>query len=103
VECHLLGLRKCKTEKELLKRLNELPLTLNDTYHRIVEELTDDYRNSALRVLQILAISCRPLSLVEAVEVLAVDEEKGIIDPQSRMPDPYDILEICSSLVTTTP
>jgi hypothetical protein len=102
VECQLHSLRRCKTEKELLKKLNQMPPTLNDTYHRIIQELPKDYKDSALRVLQILAVSFRPLSIVEAVEALAVDEENGAIDPRCRMPDPYDILDICSSLVTVT-
>ena len=60
----------------------------------------------AFRLLQWLAFSVRPISLDEAVEVLATDpdaaEGEPMFDPRRRLYDPRDVLKMCSSLVTLT-
>jgi hypothetical protein len=56
----------------------------------------------AFKVLQWLAYSARPLQIDELAEVIEVDMEGDLrFDPDMRLPDPQDILIICSSLVTT--
>lgn len=45
----------------------------------------------------------RPLHLREIAEVVAIDiNDQPKFDPQRRLPDPEDVLEICSSLITVT-
>ena len=45
----------------------------------------------------------RPLHLEEIAEVVAVDiNDTPQFDPERRLPDPRDVLEICSSLITVT-
>ena len=45
----------------------------------------------------------RPLHLKEIAEVVAIDiSENPKFDPQRRLPDPEDVVEICSSLITVT-
>lgn len=54
-------------------------------------------------MLQWLAFSARPLKLRELAEVLAIDINETLkFDPQRRLADPHDVVEICSSLVTVT-
>ena len=46
----------------------------------------------------------RPLRLEEISEVVAIDvNDTPRFDPQRRLPDPRDVVEICSTLITVTP
>ena len=46
----------------------------------------------------------RPLRLEELSEVVAIDvNDTPQFDPQRRLPDPRDVVEICSTLITVTP
>jgi hypothetical protein len=79
--------------------MNSLPKTLDETYDRIIQYIDDDYHGDALTVLQWLAFSFRPIQLEEVVEALAIDRTRRIFNPERRLPEPRDILSICSSLV----
>ena len=104
MECQLDVLRKCIKLDGLTKKLNSLPKTLEATYDRILQNIDDEYHNDAFKVLQWLAFSARPVTLAEVAEALAVDftNNKPQFDPDQRMPDPQDILVMCSSLVTVS-
>ena len=87
----------------LCKALATLPRTLNDTYARILSNIDEDYQQYALHILQWLAFSARPMHLKEICEVVAIDvNENPQFDPQRRLRDPQDVVEICSSLITVT-
>lgn len=93
----------CLTLPKLRKALATLPRTLNDTYARILCDIDKDYQQYALHILQWLAFSELPLRLEEIAEVIAIDvNETPKFDPQRRLPDPRDVVEICSSLFTVT-
>ena len=81
--------------------MKSLPKTLDETYDRILRNIDEDYRQDALRILQWLAYSARPLQIEEVAEIVAVDAEQSRFDPENRLRDPRDVLTICSSLVTT--
>ena len=73
--CQLDALGKCRSPYELRKALQSLPKTLDDTYARILLNIDrEDYQN-ALRILQWLAYSARPLQIEEITEVITVDIE----------------------------
>jgi ankyrin repeat protein len=81
-----------------------LPETLDETYSRILDSIPGENVQSAVRILQLLIYSERPLSVAEVVDAIAVDiAEKPHFDPQYRMPDPDEILIYCSSLVVMVP
>jgi len=63
--------------------------------------IDEDYRQDAFRILQWLVYSARPLRIEEMVEVIAIDTQQSQFNPENRLPDPRDLLTICSSLVTT--
>ncbi|KAH7309366.1 ankyrin repeat-containing domain protein [Rhexocercosporidium sp. MPI-PUGE-AT-0058] len=63
--------------------------------------INEDYRQDAFRILQWLVYSARPLRIEELVKVIAIDTEQSQFNPENRLPDPRDLLTICSSLVTT--
>lgn len=73
--CQLDALRKYLKVDLLRKALKSLPKTLDDTYARIVLSIDEEYTQDALKVLQWLAFSARPVRIEEVAEVVAVDLE----------------------------
>ncbi|KAF7506336.1 hypothetical protein GJ744_011909 [Endocarpon pusillum] len=99
--CQLDSLGSCLNIHGLRKALASLPKTLDDTYARILCNIDEDHRRYALKILQWLTYSVRPLRLEEVAEVIAIDvEESPRFDPEKRLPEPRDILTICSSLIS---
>jgi hypothetical protein len=81
--------------------LKELPKTLDETYDRILRSIPIEDRKDVHSVLQILAVSYRPLSIDEVAEALSIDCESGTFNrEEGGLMNKYDILKICSSLVT---
>jgi hypothetical protein len=74
---------------------------LDETYIRILCGIDDMYRANALRILQVLAYSVRPLTLQEAADSLAIDLcGSPRFDADLRLREPRALLDICSSLIT---
>jgi ankyrin repeat protein len=88
------------TPAAVRKTLSQLPKTLDETYNRILRSIPEQYQRAARRVLHLLFISRKPLTLNEVAEAIAVDYEEERFDPENRLNDPNNILEICSSLVS---
>ena len=83
-----------------MRTLKTLPKTLNDTYLRILCGIEEEDRNDAIKVLQWLTFSARPMLLDEVAEVVAIDhDEDPEFDTSRRLRSPHDILTVCSSLV----
>jgi hypothetical protein len=81
-----------------------LPETLDETYGRILDAIPGENKQNAVRILQLLTYSERPLSVAEVVDAIAVDIiAKPHFDPKYRMPDPDEIVVYCSSLVVMVP
>ncbi|TVY38543.1 Ankyrin repeat and KH domain-containing protein [Lachnellula occidentalis] len=88
----------------LLKTLDNLPETLDDTYARILSEIDRNDMMEARRALLWLVFSARPLGVEKLAEAAVVDPESDPpFSPENRFLDPHgDILEILGSLVTTS-
>jgi ankyrin repeat protein len=85
----------------LRKSLASLPPTLDRTYDRILSAINKEDSEYAIRILQWLTFSARPLSIDEVAEVVAIDiEHDPTFDGDEILEDPLDILNICSGLVT---
>ncbi|PGG97105.1 hypothetical protein GX51_07506, partial [Blastomyces parvus] len=98
--CQLDVLQKCLDLQMLREALKSLPKTLYETYARILAGIDEQYQKRAIKILQFLAYSKRPLTIQEAVDVVAVNpSRKPPFDPDTRMPEPRDILKLCPSLV----
>ena len=84
--------------------MSSLPETLDETYSRILDSIDADDSKDALKILQWLVYSARPLRIEELAEVLTVNTEftPPLFDAEQRFLDPRDVLDICSSLVATT-
>jgi hypothetical protein len=104
VVCQLEALQKCRNLYELKKTLRNLPTTLYETYDRILQDIDEIHRESALKLLQFLTFSVEKVSLSQAVEVLATDPDAkngSLFDPERRY-NPSDVLALCLGLVAMT-
>jgi ankyrin repeat domain-containing protein 50 len=99
VQCQLIALRRCRNVKDLKAALKNLPKDLDVTYERMLDHIREEDQKCAKCVLQLIAVAYRPLTIHEVSEALIVDIEKEMIDEEIRMPDPFEILEICSGLI----
>ena len=102
VYCQLESIRQCVKPSALRKALLSLPKTLDETYERILQHLrSNDQLEDTTQALRWLCFSIRPLTLLEMVEILAIQtgDEAGFF-PEDRMPDPADIMTVCSSLIS---
>lgn len=98
--CQLDDLQKSVNLPMLRKSLRKLPKTLTETYARILAKIDEDYRDYAIRILQFLTYSDRPLTIEEAVDAMVVEPGSSpSFHPSFRIPRPQDIIKICSSLV----
>jgi Ankyrin repeats (3 copies) len=99
--CQLDALGKCLNLPRLRKSLESLPDTLDGTYDRILCAIDKENSQDALKILQWLVYSARPLRIDEVVDAIAVySDNDPRFDLESRLPDPQDLLTICSSLIT---
>lgn len=85
------------------KKLKSLPKDLEGTYARILTEIHEDYREDALTALKWLTFSGRPLVLDELLEALLLSpSRKPAYNPENRLSDPHDIMQILPGLVSTS-
>ncbi|KAH6655699.1 hypothetical protein BKA67DRAFT_534614 [Truncatella angustata] len=99
VACQFDVLYNCLDPKSVRTELANLPRTLDETYMRILQNVDPSQWDSAVRLLQFLTYSDRPLRLEEAVDAVAVDISNELrFDPNYRMPCPQEVVRYCSSL-----
>ena len=100
--CQLEVLRHCFPSSVKLF-LEELPESLDETYERILREITKPNQGHAHRLMQCLVAAVRPLEVKELAEVLAFDfNVEGIpkLNPGWRWEDQEEaVMTACSSLV----
>jgi ankyrin repeat protein len=81
--------------------LTTLPATLDETYDRILCAIDKEDIEYAIRILNWLAFSMRPLDVDQISEVVAIDPGRDRpFDRNEVLQDPLDVLSICPSLVT---
>ena len=101
--CQLEILRHC-LPWALPRTLEELPESLDETYARILKEITTQNRDYARRLLRCLVVAIRPLRMEELAEVLAIDfdvEGVPMLNTRWRWEDQEQaLLSSCSSLIT---
>src|ERR1700733_14432054 len=72
VYCQLDTLRRCMPSS-ILKSLNELPITLDDTYERILQGIPKEKFQHARRLFQCIVAAIRPLRVEELAEIFAIE------------------------------
>ena len=101
--CQLDTLRRCIKPTALRKALASLPKTLDETYEWILCNIDQEHAEDALKVLQWLAFSARPLELQEVAEATALTlKPSPKFDPEDRLRHPQDLPAICSSLIAVS-
>jgi ankyrin repeat protein len=87
--------------------LKELPVTLDETYERILRDINKANRDHAHHLLQCLTVAVRPLRVAELAEVLAVDfgtasrGKTSKLNTDWRWEDQEEaVLSTCSSLIS---
>jgi hypothetical protein len=98
-------LQGCLSLGSLEDQLENLPHNLDGVYDRIISGIDKAYHADALKILQWLSFSVRPLKLAEVAQVVGVapDTNQGLcFKPSQIFADPRSVLMICSSLVTET-
>ena len=105
VFCQLEVLRHC-FPASIRRTLDQLPQSLDETYVRVLSQISQMNQAHAHRMLQCLLVAVRPLRVEELAELLAFEfdeEQRGIpkyraawrLDDQTQA-----VLSTCSSLVT---
>ncbi|KND86460.1 Ankyrin repeat and SAM domain-containing protein 6 [Tolypocladium ophioglossoides CBS 100239] len=100
--CQLDTLARCRHNVAIEKALTCLLRDLYETYRRMLESIPSDVKSDAIRLLQFLVHSKRPLRLDEAIEVIATDieDQSTGFDVDRRLFYQTDILYYCLGLVT---
>ena len=92
--------------QSILRTLNELPNSLDETYERVLKEIGIANRKHAHRLLQCLAAAIRPMRVEELAEILALDFDGAegatpTLNTDWRWKDRQQaVLSTCSSLIT---
>ncbi|EMD37971.1 hypothetical protein CERSUDRAFT_72606 [Gelatoporia subvermispora B] len=105
VSCQLHILRDC-SPAHIKSALHTLPMTLDETYDRILDGIERNAVEHVLKLFHCLTVCRRPLSIQELAEVLAVDSASDIpkLKVEWRYKDPKaTVLDMCSALVVMHP
>jgi hypothetical protein len=88
------------------RALNELPITLDDTYERILLDIPKEKVQHARRLLQCIVAAIRPLRVEELAEIFAIEfsSNEGINLVEGWRPENAEeaVLSACSSLIAIT-
>ena len=87
-----------KTPSEVKFALDCLPIGLEQVYSRTLSEIPNKYAAVAKNAFQWLAFSERPLYIEELAEAAILNQQYAL-NPDDRFGSPYDIVDVCSSLV----
>ena len=95
------AIAECYDPDELEFTLTNLPETLDETYSRILNSIPKRHVEKAIRILQLLLYSYRPLTIGELTDAIVVDVSgtKSYFDPARRMPNPRELSRYCKGLV----
>ncbi|KAG9524153.1 ankyrin repeat protein, partial [Aureobasidium melanogenum] len=100
VYCQLEELSTCLDKPAVRRMLQTLPNDLNETYDRILQNIPASRVPNAIKLLQFLTFSKRPLRLEEIIDAMATEPDiEPPFDAENRVSPPETIIEYCSSLV----
>ena len=84
--------------------LNKLPITLYDTYERILQDIPNGRSQDARRLYQCIAAAIRPLRVEELADIFTIEfgpNEVTNLMERRRPKNPEEaVLDACSSLIT---
>lgn len=104
VHCRLEELKKCHSAASIRSALDSLPLSLDETYSRILQQIDRQNCTEARKLLQWLCFSERPLSYTEVITIAAFKTDgEPVFDPEKQPSDHLQkfqyLRDVCSSLI----
>jgi hypothetical protein len=103
VYCQLDNLRRCMPSS-IRKSLNELPITLDETYERTLQGVPKQKWQHAHRLFQCLVAAIRPLRVEELAEIFTIEFGSNValsLVEGWRPEDPEEaVLSTCSTLIS---
>jgi len=103
VFCQLDTLRRCMPSS-IRKALNELPITLDDTYERMLQGIPKEKFEHASRLFQCIVAAVRPLRVEELAEIFTIDFGPDYVPNLVagwRPENPEEaVLSTCSTFIT---
>src|SRR5229473_1483256 len=98
--CQLDNLRRCMPSS-IRKALNELPITLDETYEQTLQCIPKQKRQHAHRLFQCMVAAIRPLRVEELAEIFAIEFGPNVVPnlvEDWRPENPEDaMLSACST------
>ncbi|TLS25464.1 hypothetical protein PpBr36_07866 [Pyricularia pennisetigena] len=98
-------IEKCLDQSDVEHALANLPKSLDETYSRTLQRIPERQKDKAIQLLQFLLYAMWPITLQQAVDVVAVQIGGGIdqgFHRNRRMPEPTDIAKYYPDLVVIT-
>lgn len=94
-----------RNRKRNQRSLNSLPVGLDATYDRMLQNVKPNRKNQVISLLTWLCFSARPLTTDELAEIfiLDIDDSDVPFDHQKRLLDVDIIFQYLPSIVVTTP
>ena len=102
VYCQLDNLRRCMPSS-IRKALNELPVTLDDTYERILQNIPKQKWQHAHRLFQCMVAARRPFRVEELAEIFAIEvgpnATPSLVEDWRPANPEEAVLSACSTLI----
>ena len=103
VYCQLDNLRRCMPSS-IRKALDELPVTLDDTYERILQNIPKQKWQHAHRLFQCMVAAVRPLRVEELAEIFAIgfgpNATPNLVEDWRPENPEQAVFSACSTLIT---
>ena len=102
VDCQFKSLYSCLCSEEHLDYLlnSSLPLSLDETYERMLCNIDESLTQDARRVLTLLCFASRPLTVPELIDGVAMEiNDPPRLNRRRRLRDANDIREICPGFI----
>lgn len=99
VDCQIDILAAQRTPKLVLRTLENLPGTLNDTYSRLLNSIPVVDQKMVREALSWLCHALRPLALDELCEAVVYETEDNDIDDTCRLQPFTQLIQLCNGLV----
>jgi hypothetical protein len=103
VQCRLDTLCELRDHRlsTIRKVLDTLPETLSKTYQNIISRipLSED-RETVMKILEFVAFSARPVSIIELAEYTNIDNDTTSLHDGEGFEDFESMLSLCGSLIT---
>ncbi|KAH0171282.1 MFS general substrate transporter, partial [Aureobasidium melanogenum] len=101
--CQLQELSECLDKPAVRRILHTLPNDLNGTYDRILQNIPASRVPNAIKLLQLLTFSKRPLLLEGIIDAIATEPDmEPPFDTENRISPPDAVIGYCANLVRIT-